>query len=67
MIFTYLGGYPVEDDPLVAAFLAFLENDMKVNPVRITRLSKRAIAQALRLTKSTKVSDNDRIPDHVSF
>lgn len=56
-----------EDDPIVAAFLAFLENDMKVHPGRITRLSKRSIARALRLTRGVKVSDADRIPDNVSF
>jgi antitoxin PrlF len=56
-----------EEDPVVAAFLAFLEKDMKTQPKRITGLSKRSIARATRLTKGRKVSDDDRLPENVSF
>src|SRR5689334_18373800 len=48
-----------EDDPVITAFLAFLENDMKKHPKRIAPLSKRSIARASRLTKGVKVSDHD--------
>ena len=58
---------PEEEDPLVSAFLAFLENDMKSHPKRIARLSKRFIARATRLTKGVKVTDEDRLPEDVSF
>src|SRR5438067_121314 len=35
---------PREEDPVVTAFLAFLEKDMKTRPDRIASLSKRALA-----------------------
>jgi antitoxin PrlF len=58
---------PVEDDPVVSAFLSFLEDDMKRHPERIARLSKQAISRAIRLTKGVKVTDNDRLPASVTF
>ena len=57
----------VEDDPVVSAFLAFLEEDMKTHPGRIAGLSKRAISRATRLTKGVKVNDTERLPESVSF
>src|SRR6266849_8906051 len=45
-----------EEDPVVTAFLAFLEKDMKTQPKRIVGLSKRAIVRATRLTKGVKVT-----------
>jgi antitoxin PrlF len=56
-----------EEDPVVTAFLAFLEKDMKARPGRITRLSKRSIERAARLTKGVKVTDDYRLPEDVSF
>jgi antitoxin PrlF len=58
---------PQEEDPVVTAFLAFLENDLKTHPQRIAGLSKKTIARATRLTKGVKVSDRERLPDNVSF
>ena len=56
-----------EDDPVVTAFLAFLENDMTTHPGRIAVLSRRLTARATRLTKGIKVTDNERLPDDISF
>jgi antitoxin PrlF len=58
---------PEEDDPVVGAFLALLENDMKTHPNRIAGISKRLIARATRLTRGRKVSDRERLPENVSF
>lgn len=56
-----------EEDPVVTAFLAFLENDMKTHPERIHGLSKRSIARATRLTKGVTVTDDERLPEDISF
>jgi antitoxin PrlF len=56
-----------DEDPVVTAFLAFLERDMKTHPRRIAGLSKRSIDHASRLTKGVKVTDDERLPDDVSF
>jgi len=54
-----------QGDPVVAAFLAFLEKDLKTRPGCTTALSKASIARATRLVKGVKVSDRDRLPDDV--
>ena len=56
-----------EEDPVVTAFLAFLEKDMKTHPKRIVGLSKRAVARATRLTKGVKVTDHERLPEGITF
>lgn len=56
-----------EEDLVVATFLAFLEKDMKTHPNRIAGFSKRAIARATRLTKGVKVTDEERLPESISF
>ena len=58
---------PMEEDAVVSAFLAFLENDLKVRPGRTASLSETAIARATKLTKGVKVSDRERLPDDVGF
>src|SRR5689334_15639679 len=46
---------PSEDeDPVVSAFLAFIEKDLKKQPGRRTRLSKASLRRAVRLTKNVK-------------
>jgi hypothetical protein len=55
-----------EEDPVMRAFLGFLEKDLKTRPGRRSRLSKRSLARAIRLTKPVKVSDRDKIPSTVS-
>ncbi len=56
-----------EEDPVISAFLSFLSADMERHPARITPLSQETIAQAIELTKDVVVSDDDLIPDDVSF
>jgi antitoxin PrlF len=58
---------PQEEDPVVTAFLSFLERDLKTHPQRSGGLSKKSIARAVKLTKGVKVSDSERLPDDVSF
>ena len=56
-----------EIDPVLTAFLGVLEKDMKTHPKRIAGLSKRSIARATRLTKGVKITDDERLPDDISF
>ena len=61
------GRLPDEADPVVDAFLALLEKDMKARPKRIAGLSKGSIARARRLTRGVKVAPGERLPESVSF
>jgi antitoxin PrlF len=56
-----------EEDPVVTAFLGFLENDLKTKPGRPSRLSRTSLARAVRLTKKVKVSDDEAIPENVTL
>ena len=56
-----------DEDPVVTAFLAFLEGDLKKQPGRRTRLSKASLARAVRLTKDVKVSDREILPRNVTL
>ena len=49
----------VEEDPIVGAFLSFLENDMLKNPGSITPLDEHTIAQAKALTANVVLSEDD--------
>ncbi len=63
-------GQPVdalEPDPLVSAFLAFLERDMLSDPSRLAP-APAGRAEALRtLLEGVTVTDEDLIPDDVTF
>ncbi len=48
-----------EDDPIVGAFLSFLEGDMLENPKMIKALDANVIARAKVLTKGIRVTDDD--------
>jgi hypothetical protein len=48
-----------EDDPVVCAFLGFLEKDMIDNSAGITALDANFIARAKALTPGMVVTDND--------
>ncbi len=48
-----------EDDPVVGAFLAFIEKDILDNPHNVTPISKEQIRKAKALTAKVKVSDNE--------
>ena len=56
-----------DEDPVVMAFLAFIENDLKAHPGRRSRLSKASLARAVRLTKNVKVADDETIPENVTL
>lgn len=55
------------DDPLVGAFLAFLESDVISHPERIQPLSASQVARGVELTRDVVVSDDDEIPDDISL
>jgi antitoxin PrlF len=48
-----------EEDPIVGAFLSFLENDMVNNPAAIIPLDATVIARAKTLTLGMTVTDDD--------
>ncbi|GAA4258969.1 hypothetical protein GBZ26_03955 [Azospirillum formosense] len=56
-----------QEDPMVAAFLSFIERDAVAHPERIAPLSASKVARAVELTKNVTVSDDDVIPDDISF
>ena len=57
----------VEQDPVVSAYLAFLESDMLAHPEHITPLPEDELVRLRRLTDGVRASDEDRIPDDVSL
>lgn len=56
-----------QEDPMVTAFLAFIEHDATAHPERIFPLSSSKIAQAVELTRNVTVSDDDVIPDDITI
>jgi putative addiction module CopG family antidote len=54
-------------DPMVTAFLGFLEKDLKGHPGRRTRLSNASIGRAVRLTKKVTVRNDEELPGDVTF
>ena len=60
-------GSPDEDDPVIAGFLAFLENDMRANPSRIKGLSQKTFDRAAKVTKGVQVAADERLPDDIAF
>lgn len=48
-----------ESDPIVEAFLAFLEQDMIANPVNITPVSANQMEEIATLTAGVSVTDDD--------
>lgn len=56
-----------DDDPVVSAFLAFLDKDMRDAPQRIRPLAKAQLAKVRNLTKGVKVADNETLPDDVTL
>jgi antitoxin PrlF len=55
------------EDPIVMAFLAFLEKDIQDRPDRVAVVSETDIARAKELTKDVAVTDDDTIGDDVTF
>jgi len=57
----------IEQDPVVSAYLAFLESDMLAHPDRIAPLQEDELARLRRLTDGVQADDNDIIPDDVTL
>ena len=56
-----------DEDPVVTAFLAFVEKDLKEHPGRRTRLSKKSIARAVRLTRAVRIKKGETLPADITF
>jgi antitoxin PrlF len=57
----------IERDPIVSAYLAFLENDMTEHPERLHPFTAAEISRIQVLTRDVVVSDEDVIPDDVGL
>jgi antitoxin PrlF len=56
-----------EADPVMAAFLQFLDGEIARSPERIRPLSATRIAEARALTKEVEASDDESLPDDVTL
>ena len=56
-----------EVDPVVSAYLAFLETDMVAHPERLSPFSSADLAAARELTRGVEVSNEDALPDDVTI
>lgn len=56
-----------EADPVMAAFLSFLAEDITRRPGRVKPLAATRIEEARKLTEGVIVDDNDTIPDDVTL
>lgn len=54
-------------DPMVSAFLSFIEQDATSNPQRIAPLSSAQVARGVALTRDVQVNDTDDIPDDITL
>ncbi len=61
------GQEDVERDPVVSAFLAFLERDMAEHPERLETMSDADFARLRELTEGVEASDEDVVPDDVTL
>jgi len=57
----------VERDPVVAAYLSFLERDMGEHPEGLRPFTEADITRLQALTGNVEVSDDDVIPDDVTL
>lgn len=60
-------GSEVERDPVVAAYLSFLERDMMQHPDRLRPFTEADVSRIQALTAGITVSDDDVIPDDVTL
>ncbi|WP_374321521.1 type II toxin-antitoxin system PrlF family antitoxin [Brevundimonas sp.] len=56
-----------EVDPVVSAYLSFLEADMVAHPERLSPFSSADLAAARELTRGVEVSDDDALTDDVTI
>ena len=60
-------GQGEHEDPMVGAFLSFMERDVISHPERIEPLSASQVARAVELTRDVVVTDDDEIPDDITL
>jgi hypothetical protein len=56
-----------EHDPVIGAWLSFIDADVQANPGRLVPLKKADLAGLEKLVEGVVVSDEDVIPDDVTF
>jgi antitoxin PrlF len=56
-----------EADPVMAAFLSFLANDIVTAPGRLKPIASTRIKEARKLTKGVKVRDDETLPNDVTL
>lgn len=61
------GAEEVAHDPIVSAYLAFLEKDMAANPGSLSPFTIAELDKLTDLLEGVSVSDEDVLPDNVSF
>lgn len=54
-------------DPIVSAYLAFLEKDMTANPASLSPFAGAELDRLTDLLKGVSVGDEDVLPDDVTF
>jgi antitoxin PrlF len=54
-----------QEDPLMVAFLAFVEKDIHANPHKVTAISTADIAEIKELTDGVLVSDDESLPEDI--
>jgi antitoxin PrlF len=59
--------HDIDRDPVVSAYLAFLERDMLAVPAHITPVPEQDLARLRRLTDGVQVTDTESIPDDVTL
>jgi antitoxin PrlF len=64
---TQAGPGEIERDPVVSAYLAFLEGDMLAHPDHIAPIGEDELARLRRLTEGVQTSDEDIIPDDTTL
>ena len=57
----------IERDPVVAAYLSFIERDMIEHPEHVHPFTEDDFARLSALTKNVTVSDDDIIPDDITL
>ncbi len=55
------------EDPILGAFLSFLERDMTQAPQRLEPLSAGSVAAAVELTRDVSLDDEERLPDDATL
>ena len=56
-----------DEDPVVTAFLSFIEQDILKHPDHIIPLSEELLQNMSALTQGVEVSDEEVFPDEISF